>query len=145
MVGLDPGQTDQRVRELLPGYMTMGHTGMGEMGEMQMPAPANSIPMKGSAGPFGYIDMGGMFTILKVREGIATYDDPGWYAHPAGTIASRASEEELRRDGVGVATSASATTTAPAVVAYTCPMHPEIVSDRPGNCPKCGMRLVPKK
>ena len=28
---------------------------------------------------------------------------------------------------------------------YTCPMHPEVVSDIPGNCPKCGMTLVPKK
>ena len=26
---------------------------------------------------------------------------------------------------------------------YTCPMHPEIVRDRPGSCPKCGMALVP--
>lgn len=26
---------------------------------------------------------------------------------------------------------------------YTCPMHPEIVQDKPGNCPKCGMTLVP--
>lgn len=30
-------------------------------------------------------------------------------------------------------------------VAYTCPMHPEIQSDKPGNCPKCGMDLVPKQ
>jgi hypothetical protein len=28
---------------------------------------------------------------------------------------------------------------------YTCPMHPEVVSDKPGNCPKCGMTLVAKK
>src|SRR5712691_7367829 len=28
---------------------------------------------------------------------------------------------------------------------YTCPMHPEVVMDHPGNCPKCGMTLVPKK
>ncbi|PYI84520.1 MAG: hypothetical protein DMF09_07800, partial [Verrucomicrobia bacterium] len=28
---------------------------------------------------------------------------------------------------------------------YTCPMHPEIIMDHPGNCPKCGMKLVLKK
>lgn len=28
---------------------------------------------------------------------------------------------------------------------YTCPMHPEVVSREPGRCPKCGMKLVPKR
>jgi hypothetical protein len=28
---------------------------------------------------------------------------------------------------------------------YTCPHHPEVVSDKPGSCPKCGMDLEPKK
>jgi Cu+-exporting ATPase len=28
---------------------------------------------------------------------------------------------------------------------YTCPMHPEVVSDRPGSCPKCGMALEPRE
>lgn len=28
---------------------------------------------------------------------------------------------------------------------YTCPMHPEVTSDKPGKCPKCGMELVEKK
>ena len=27
---------------------------------------------------------------------------------------------------------------------YTCPMHPEVQSDKPGKCPKCGMTLVKK-
>ena len=31
------------------------------------------------------------------------------------------------------------------VVKYTCPMHPEVVQDKPGKCPKCGMTLVEKK
>ncbi|AYZ15012.1 copper oxidase [Chryseobacterium arthrosphaerae] len=29
--------------------------------------------------------------------------------------------------------------------AYTCPMHPEVISDKPGKCPKCGMELVEKE
>lgn len=32
-----------------------------------------------------------------------------------------------------------------AAVQYTCPMHPEVISDKPGKCPKCGMDLVEKK
>ncbi|MCL5733290.1 MAG: copper-translocating P-type ATPase [Patescibacteria group bacterium] len=30
-------------------------------------------------------------------------------------------------------------------VAYTCPMHPEIIQDKPGICPECGMNLIPVK
>jgi Cu(I)/Ag(I) efflux system membrane fusion protein len=30
-------------------------------------------------------------------------------------------------------------------VQYTCPMHPEVVADKPGSCPKCGMDLVKKE
>src|SRR3989344_2807482 len=30
-------------------------------------------------------------------------------------------------------------------VVYTCPMHPEVIKNEPGNCPACGMPLIPKK
>ncbi|PTQ99737.1 hypothetical protein C8P68_102567 [Mucilaginibacter yixingensis] len=32
----------------------------------------------------------------------------------------------------------------PVKVQYTCTMHPEVLSDKPGKCPKCGMTLVKK-
>jgi hypothetical protein len=81
----------------------MGHDGMGEHGAMGMPVPKNSIPMVGDNGPFGYITMGGMFTIVKVREGLADRSkDPGWYEHPKGTVASKALADELKRDGIKV-------------------------------------------
>jgi len=34
---------------------------------------------------------------------------------------------------------------AAAPVNYTCSMHPEVITDKPGKCPKCGMALVPVK
>ncbi|MDB4925924.1 MAG: hypothetical protein JWR23_1980 [Mucilaginibacter sp.] len=33
----------------------------------------------------------------------------------------------------------------PVKVQYTCTMHPEVLSDKPGKCPKCGMALVKKE
>jgi hypothetical protein len=76
----------------------MGESGEADMGEMGMLVPRNSIPMVGAPGKHGYIDMGGMFTILKVRENLTSYNDPGWYENPPGTLASLASHDELERD-----------------------------------------------
>jgi hypothetical protein len=103
MIGVQQGELDQRVRKFLPGYMTMGEAGMAEMGEMGMPVPRNSVPMIGAPGPHDYITMGGMFTIIKVREKLEDYNvDPGWYEAPAGTRAGPALADELRRDGISV-------------------------------------------
>ena len=103
MLGVRPGPLDGKVRRLLPEYMTMGEKGMGNMSGMteSMGVPPNSIPMLGGAGPFGPIDMGGMFTIVKIRTGITSFEDPGWYRHPAGTVAERATPAALREDGIG--------------------------------------------
>jgi manganese oxidase len=102
ILGVNKAGLDQKIRQLLPAYMTMGEDGMGEHGihieAGHMKVPPNSIPMVGGHGPFDYITMGGMFTILKVRENLTNYNDPGWYDHPPGTVAEVASKAELRRD-----------------------------------------------
>jgi hypothetical protein len=101
VIGMKPGDLDQQIRTLVPGYMTMGQDGMGEMAEMGMPVPKNSIPMVGGRGPFGEITMGGMFTILKVRPDLADYpEDGGWYKNPDGEVATIAPEADMRRDGI---------------------------------------------
>lgn len=100
VVGANAGKIDSRVQSLVPGYMTMGQTGMGDMAEMGMPAPKNSIPMMGGPGPFASVDMGGMFTILKVRDNPESADPKGWYQHPKGTVADRADETLMKADGI---------------------------------------------
>jgi manganese oxidase len=77
------------VRKLVPDYMPMGSAGMAEMGAMEMPMPENTLPMMTGFGPFGPMEMGGMFSVVKVREGLGAddYGDPGLYRHPEGTVA----------------------------------------------------------
>ena len=91
LLGIDDASTQQRLDQLVPGTMIMGNTGMGEHADHQgmMPVPRNSIPMLGGDGPFGKIDMGGMFTIVKVRDDMDYARDPGWYQQPKGTSAWR--------------------------------------------------------
>ncbi len=80
--------------KLVPDYMSMGETGMSEMTEMaemmDMPLPENTLPMMTGKAQFGAVEMGGMFTTVKIREGLARndYKDPGHYKHPKGTVAS---------------------------------------------------------
>jgi FtsP/CotA-like multicopper oxidase with cupredoxin domain len=88
LIGVDHSGVAEKINDLIPGYMVMGDKG-GSMGNMRMPLPENTLPMMAGRGPFGNLEMGGMFTTLKVREGLARgdYKDPGWYKHPAGTLA----------------------------------------------------------
>lgn len=102
MLGVDQAKATERIAKLLPGkhYMSMGENGMAEMQDMaamqhMMPLPENTLPMMTGEGPFGPIEMGGMFTVVKVRDDLkpGDYSDPGWYEHPKGTVAWQLEDE----------------------------------------------------
>lgn len=78
-----------KIEKVLPGYMPTGNSGMGGM--MDIGRPKNTLAMMAGKGPFGDIEMGGIFTVFKIREGITSYDDPGWYRQPDGTSAKKMS------------------------------------------------------
>lgn len=89
LIGVDHRGLAGKINNLIPDYMVMGERGMADMTEMEMPIPDNTAPMMTGDGPFGSVEMGGMFSVLKVRSGQkpGNYQDPGWYQHPKGTIA----------------------------------------------------------
>jgi len=88
-IGVNMKTTAREIAKIVPGYMPMGSTGMSEMAEMEMPLPDNTLPMMTGDGQFGPIEMGGMFTVVKIRPGLAKddYKDPGPYQNPKGTVA----------------------------------------------------------
>ena len=89
MIGVDHRGIAKQISNLVPDYMVMGERGMADMGEMEMPLPDNTLPMMAGQAQFGAVEMGGMFTVVKVRKDQprGDYSDPGWYKHPAGTVA----------------------------------------------------------
>ncbi len=93
LLGVKQGDLMKKIGNLVPDYMPMGKTGMSEMTEMaemmDMPLPENTLPMMTGKAQFGAVEMGGMFTTVKVREGLAKndYKDPGYFKHPKGTVA----------------------------------------------------------
>ena len=89
MIGVDHRGVAERITKLVPDYMVMGDKGMADMGSMEMPLPDNTLPMMTGTGQFGPMEMGGMFSVVKVRDDVkpGDYKDPGWYKHPQGTVA----------------------------------------------------------
>ncbi len=89
MIGVDHRGLVRKIQKLVPDYMVMGERGMADMGEMQMPIPDQTLPMMTGTGPYGPVEMGGMFSMLKVRgdQKPGDYKDPGWFRQPPGTQA----------------------------------------------------------
>lgn len=108
-LGVEQSVVAEKIRSLLPGYVPMGrdgmaehtehiamaasgnpeHTGMHHMGGFE--GPRNTLPMMTGEGPFGPLEMGGMFTVVKVRDRITDEKNVGWYKNPPATIAKRVS------------------------------------------------------
>jgi hypothetical protein len=89
LIGVDHTGLAKRIGKIIPDYMVMGERGMADMAEMEMPLPENTAPMMTGEGPFGSVEMGGMFSVVKVRKDQkpGDYSNPGWYKHPEGTVA----------------------------------------------------------
>jgi FtsP/CotA-like multicopper oxidase with cupredoxin domain len=94
MIGVDHSGLVNKIQQSVPDYMLMGERGMADMGEMEMALPDNTAPMMTGWGPFGSLEMGGMFSVVKVRrdQPPGNYSDPGWFTHPQGTIAREYTE-----------------------------------------------------
>jgi hypothetical protein len=70
---------------------------MADMADMKMPLPENTAPMMTGDGPFGSVEMGGMFSVFKVRrdQKAGDYADPGWFGHPPGTVAQEVADGRM--------------------------------------------------
>ena len=96
-LGVDQRELDEQIGKYLPGYFSMGQAGMAEhqvhteMGHHE--APPNTLPMMQGKGLFGNLEMGGMFTLVKVRDLLTGFADPGWYEPTAATIARKVSDD----------------------------------------------------
>lgn len=103
LAGVEPGEFDARLAEVVPEFNElgsgMGHEAMDATGD-DPTLPPNSLPMMGGPGGFGYITMGGMFSVLKVRDRLDGDGDPGWYEHPEGTVADAADPAKMAADGI---------------------------------------------
>lgn len=105
LTGINKDKIEDKIRTYIPDFMgLMSINGMGEMFEMygtsqnmmgmKIKIPENLSPI-GNPGPFGVIELGGMFTLFKVRDNLTSYADPGWYQHPPGTVAEAVKSPEM--------------------------------------------------
>ena len=106
LTGIDKQGIEERIKQFYPNFMgLMNINGMSDMFEMygsnkmmdmgfEMKFPPNLSPI-GNPGPFGVIELGGMFTVFKVRDDLTSYADPGWYQNPPGTVAEVVNMENM--------------------------------------------------
>jgi len=93
-----------------------------------------AVPPPGAAHPASPAAAEGVTHVASSNSSAAASSEPAPQGAPAGH----------QHHGAASAMSAAPAGSTDKTV-YTCPMHPEVISDKPGQCPKCGMNLVLKK
>lgn len=109
LTGVNIEGLDGKIKEFFPNFIgLMGNNGMGAMFEMygskesqmhgknmhSINIPPNLSPI-GSPGPFGVIELSGMFSVFKVRDDLVSYNDPGWYQQPPGTAVQKVPSKDV--------------------------------------------------
>jgi manganese oxidase len=98
-----------KARKVIPDFHPMVTGGMADMGVMEMPMPDSALPMMTGVGQCGPLEVGSMFTVMKVRQGLGAsdYRDPCPYRNPDDTIVHEAevAAEQLTHRAEGRAAS----------------------------------------
>lgn len=106
-------------------------TQWGEEGPVSLPPPAEGAEMKGMPGHSAHSPQPSTPSSPR-QEGEQGTPQPSPSTIPGGEHSGPPSSPAQLKAQTGR-------------TIYTCPMHPEIRSDKPGDCPKCGMKLVPQR
>lgn len=81
---------------------------------------------------------------LRIAISVGFLSMVGLAAVARVSASPRASEWRTRDSGHTKGHAANFVASEPNALIYICPMHADVTSSKPGTCPKCGMKLVPK-
>ena len=109
--------------------------------DLQSPPQISETLSRPVAGPPLKDPVCGM-TVEATTPHTAMIKDRMWYF--CGSSCKRKFEADPAAYAAATETKTEPVVEAPAGTVYTCPMHPEVRQDHPGNCPKCGMSLEPE-
>lgn len=111
-----------------PGAPSGKMSGMG-LAEESLQGQSQSPSMPGSSHPNSAAEEGGGMAMPMGNDASAAPSAMEGMDMGATSSAAKTNVEDSPRKGKFV---------------YTCPMHPDVISDRPGICPQCGMTLIKK-